>query len=140
MTALIIINTTILLLLSGLHFYWACGGKRFCDEAIPTTENKTKAFRPGLFAIMVVASGLFMFAFIIAGNSGVFNCLFSRKYFYYATYPVAIIFLLRAVGDFKFVGFFKRVKGTEFAARDGKIYSPLCLLISVLSFFIIIYA
>ena len=38
---------------------------------------------------------------------------------------------VRAVGDRKYVGFFKRVRDTEFARRDSRIYSPLCLLLGL---------
>jgi hypothetical protein len=33
----------------------------------------------------------------------------------------------RAIGEFKYVGFFKRVRGSRFARRDTLLYSPLCL-------------
>jgi hypothetical protein len=46
---------------------------------------------------------------------------------------VALAFGLRAVGDFRFVGFFKRVRGSVFARRDTWLYSPLCVLIGVLA-------
>ena len=34
--------------------------------------------------------------------------------------------LLRVVGDFRYVGLCKRVRGTRFAARDTRVYTPLC--------------
>jgi hypothetical protein len=40
-------------------------------------------------------------------------------------------FGLRAVGEFRLVGFFKRVKGTRFARMDTLVYSPLCALLSL---------
>jgi hypothetical protein len=39
--------------------------------------------------------------------------------------------LARTVGDFKYVGLFKRVRGTPFARLDTLLYSPLCLLLSL---------
>jgi hypothetical protein len=36
------------------------------------------------------------------------------------------VFGLRAIGDFRYLGFFKRVTGTRFARADTLIYSPLC--------------
>ena len=44
------------------------------------------------------------------------------------------VFLLRAVGDFRYVGFFKRHTDTRFARLDTLFYSPLCLLLSALVF------
>jgi hypothetical protein len=49
---------------------------------------------------------------------------------------IAIIFLIRAIGDFRYVGFLKKIKNTKFAKKDTKYYSPLCSLISVLAFII----
>ena len=52
---------------------------------------------------------------------------------------IAGIFLLRAIGEFRFVGFFKKVKGTKFATLDTKYYSPLCLILSINAFITAIY-
>jgi hypothetical protein len=37
----------------------------------------------------------------------------------------------RAIGEFKYLGFFKRVTGSKFARLDTLLYSPLCLLLAV---------
>ena len=44
---------------------------------------------------------------------------------------VGIVLLARAVGDFRYVGFFKRIHGTGFAIMDTRLYSPLCLLLGL---------
>jgi Protein of unknown function (DUF3995) len=41
------------------------------------------------------------------------------------------VFVLRALGDFRLMGFFKSVRGTRFAVRDTWLYSPLCLLLGL---------
>jgi hypothetical protein len=38
---------------------------------------------------------------------------------------------LRALGEFRYIGFFKRVRGTPFARMDSRYYSPLALLLGV---------
>ena len=43
------------------------------------------------------------------------------------------LFFLRAIGEFRYVGFFKRVRDTAFAKADTRFYSPLCVFIAVLS-------
>ncbi len=45
---------------------------------------------------------------------------------------VALVFAARAIGDFRYVGFSKRVRGSPFARRDTYVYSPLCLLLAAL--------
>lgn len=41
------------------------------------------------------------------------------------------VFVLRSIGDFRLVGFFKSVRNTRFAEWDTWVYSPLCLLLGV---------
>jgi hypothetical protein len=41
------------------------------------------------------------------------------------------VFVLRAIGEFRLVGFFKSVRGTPFAHWDTWLYSPLSLLIGL---------
>ena len=45
---------------------------------------------------------------------------------------LAFVFAARAIGDFNYVGFFKRVKGSRFAKRDTYLYSPLCVVLAAL--------
>jgi hypothetical protein len=47
------------------------------------------------------------------------------------SYALALGLLARAMGDFNYVGFFKRVRGTRFARMDTLLYSPLCLALAV---------
>ena len=49
----------------------------------------------------------------------------------YGLYALAIVLIIRAIGDFKYVGFFKTVKDTPFADYDTKYYSPLCLFLGL---------
>ncbi len=53
----------------------------------------------------------------------------SNWIFKYGSWIIPIIFILRSVGDFKYVGFFKKVKQTTFGKLDTKIYSPLSAFI-----------
>lgn len=138
-----IINTIILLAISGLHFYWAflsyIGQKPFESSiAIPEINGKA-AFTPSTFATIIVALWLLVFAKL----SG-FNLVpgISVQYFSpvipWGNLAIAILFLIRAIGDFHYVGFFKKIKGTKFAKNDSSYYSPLCMLISICAFIIFI--
>ncbi len=135
----VIINTVIFILLSILHFYWAFGGKLWYDDVLPTNSKGLNRMNPGTTATLIVAFGLLFLALITAGNQGLFNRYFKRKYFRYGALTIAIIFLLRAIGDFKFIGFFKIVKWTRFGINDTQIFSPMCLFISLLSVLIFIF-
>ena len=106
----VIINTGIFILLSLLHFYWAFGGKLWYEDVLPTSSNGLHRMNPGITATLVVAFGLLVLALITAGNRGLFDRHIKRTYFRYGTLVIAIIFCLRAIGDFRFIGFFKTVK------------------------------
>lgn len=132
----VIINTVIFLLLAILHFYWAVGGKLWYEDVLPTNSKGTNKLHPGTVAALIVALGLLVFAFITAVNGGLFYKSANRRYFRYGVLAIAIIFLLRAIGDFRFIGFFKTVNKTRFAINDTLLFSPLCLFIALLSFLI----
>lgn len=139
MIILIVINVIIFLLLSILHFYWAFGGKLWYSDVLPTSTNGLRKINPGMIAGFVVAFGLLFFAIIIIGNRGLLDKYINVKYFRYGTLIIAAIFLFRAIGDFKYIGFFKKIKGTKFAINDSVIYSPLCLFISFVSLLIFLF-
>ncbi|CAN5219638.1 hypothetical protein BH09BAC3_BH09BAC3_26530 [soil metagenome] len=121
----------IFLALSGIHFYWACGGRMSWGTAIPSKADGTPLINPGIIATLVVAFGLLLFAIITLGNSNLVPFDLNQWYVITGDWIIIIIFGLRAVGDFNMVGFFKRIKGTPFAINDTKYYSPLCLFLSL---------
>ena len=133
MIVLIFINTTILTLLAAMHFYWAFGGKRFFEGSLPTYPTGQFVFRPKFLSAVFMAIMLSGFALITIGNLHTFKSIYDDKNLKYGPYGIGVIFLLRAVGDFKFIGFGKKVKGTRFAANDTRFYSPLSLIIGLIS-------
>jgi hypothetical protein len=44
---------------------------------------------------------------------------------------LAVLFGGRAIGERRYVGFFKRVRGTAFAWWDTRVFSPLCAALSL---------
>jgi Protein of unknown function (DUF3995) len=136
-----IINTTIFLAISALHFYWAFGslfGKKIkSSESVLPEVNGKRAFIPSTFATFVVAFGLLFFAKISSfGLIEGFGFQYISPIIPYGNLAISAIFLVRAIGDFRMVGFSKKIKGTKFANNDSKYYSPLCLMISILAFVI----
>ena len=131
-----IILILIFLFLSAIHIYWVLGGKRGSGAVIPTRDNHTKVMMPGMVPTLAVALGLLFFGTVVFLNSFEVNAGdipgigLIRKY---GLGVIAGIFILRAVGDFNYVGFFKKVRNTAFARNDTRYYSPLCLLIGILS-------
>lgn len=139
-----IVNSIIFLAIAGLHFYWAIGaffGKKMVEatSVLPETNGKP-LFVPSAFATLVVAIGLLIFAKI--SSYSIIDFLNFTAVNKYGNLAIAIIFFLRAIGDFKYVGFFKKkINGSKitssFAQNDTKYYSPLCLFIAAMA--IVIY-
>jgi len=58
----------------------------------------------------------------------------------YTGFAVGVVLVLRAIGDFKYVGFFKRVRRSDFAKFDNWIYSPFCFLAGSAFFYLAAWA
>ena len=113
----------LLMLLGAVHVYWAFGGRRARDKALPTKDGK-RLIDPGTFLTLFVAILLFLFAYVayrLRYDAGEGN------FFVYAGWALSGVFFVRAVGDFNAVGFFKQIRNTKFAVYDTKYYSPLCI-------------
>ncbi|ULH29430.1 DUF3995 domain-containing protein [Leptospira weilii] len=125
-------SSLILFALSGIHFYWVVKGKIGTNNrVIPEIQGKP-AFQPGRFATAIVGILLLLAALFPIGLQVSFGIF--RYVFQYGTYFLSATFLLRAIGDFRLLGFFKKIRDTKFAKNDTAYYSPLCLLLSVLLF------
>ncbi len=123
-------------LLGLLHVYWAFGGKHQSESVIPTVDGKL-AFNPPPFLTLLVALALFMAMLVILGQSGFLGTFIPNQFFYWGTLAISLLFLLRAIGEFRLVGFFKTIRDTQFAYWDTWLFSPLCLLIAIMSFLIL---
>ena len=139
MILLILLNSTIFLLLSIIHIYWASGGKWARNAAVPADRKGKRVFRPRPASTLMIAAALFFFALITIANVAAFNNLVDSRIIHYGNWTIGIIFLLRAIGDFNYFGFAKRIRHTDFALYDTRIYSPLALGIATISFVIIFW-
>jgi hypothetical protein len=83
-----------------------------------------------------VAAGLGVAALVIAAAAGWISVPVSAGLLRWAAYGVAAVFVLRAIGEFRHVGFFKRNRGSRFARLDSWLYSPLCVLIAAGAFLV----
>ena len=130
----VLFNTSVLIAVTALHIYWLFGGKTGLEFAIPNYTpsrkrynnlNKFKLF----FATVLFAS---MSLFNIE-QAEIINGIFYDDFMHWGHRIIAVIFLFRSIGNFKFIGFTKTFKGTTFAKLDTYIYSPVCLLLSIFS-------
>ncbi len=116
-----------------LHVYWGLGGQWGFAAALPQTTTGVRVLNPGPFECWVVALGLFGFAALALAKGGFLQLPLKAMWGCWAMRSLVLIFGLRALGDFHYVGFFKTVKGTLFAGLDTAYYSPLCLVLSIMA-------
>lgn len=120
--------------LAVIHLYWLAGGKWGLNVAFPTKESGEKLmnFDNNLqtkLPTLVVAVGLIAFG-LVALELGHWLTLLGN-WTTTVGYTIAGIFAFRALGDFNYLGLFKKVKSTPFAQKDSSLYVPLCLFLSI---------
>lgn len=126
-----LLNTLVFLSLAAIHIYWLFGGQWALNATVPTDSNGRKLFRPGKLATLAVALGLTFFAMLNMAFAGWIDTGFEPRRIRYGLLAIAMIFLLRAIGDFRYIGFAKRFRRSPFARWDTKLYSPLCLALAI---------
>jgi hypothetical protein len=117
-------------LLGLTHVYWACGGRLGAALAVPEKDGQP-LFVPRVLGTSVVAFLLFGAALVILGREGLFLRALPRGLFTASTWALSFVFLVRAIGDFRFVGFFKGFRSTRFGFWDTWLFSPLCLALAL---------
>ena len=126
---MVVTVAAVLLALSGLHVYWAFGGRRGVAVAVPTTPTGATLFAPGPFQTLAVAGALGAAVLLVLGSHGFLTVPVPVPLLRTGERVLGIIFLLRALGEFRYVGFFKRVHGTSFAVWDTRVFTPLCVML-----------
>lgn len=126
----------ILIGLGLIHFNWVIGGKFGFSESLPTKESGERVLNPKKIDSAIVGIGLTIFGIFYVLKSGLIEYSLPAWIIKYGSWIIPIIFLLRAIGEFRYVGFFKSIKKTEFGKLDTKLFSPLCLAIGILGLII----
>jgi hypothetical protein len=123
---------TILLAIAALHLFWAAG-LRPSGAVIPERDGQP-VFAPRRPITMFMALLFTLSAWVLLVRSGAIlppAVPVLPRLIRWATWGIAMIFVLRAVGEFHYVGFFKRGRTTRFARMDDRVYSPLALLLGM---------
>ena len=132
-----LVLTIVFFVLGGIHLYWALGGQWGFEHSLPTEgERGERVLKPRKIDTVMVGIGLLAFGVVYLGKSGSIDLSQYEFILYYIRWAVPIIFILRAIGEFKYVGFFKKIKHTKFGRVDTKLFSPLCLAIGILGLWI----
>jgi bacteriorhodopsin len=93
-----------------------------------------RVFKPSVGGTILVAVAFLLAIAVILGQLRFLGDAVPHGIFRWGTFAIALLFFLRAVGEFRLVGFFKRVSDTPFAYWDTWLFSPLCLGIAVIAF------
>jgi hypothetical protein len=90
-----------------------------------------RAFNPSQGTTLLVAAVLAGVAVLVVLQAGLLGTGAEHPALRWALVGVAAAMLLRAVGDFRLVGFFKKITGSRFALLDTILYSPLCMALGL---------
>jgi len=112
------------------HFRMAASPGKDASAAVPSVSGKP-LFVPSVGATIAVGIVLLACACLVAADGGFAEVGLPKPVLTWLCYALALGLLARAVGEFKYVGFFKRVRGSRFANLDTRVYSPLCLLLAL---------
>ena len=127
---LALLVSTAFVSLAAWHFYMAFAGKSGENPAVPSVDGKP-LFVPSRGSTIAVGVVLLLFALLVAATAGYVSVGLPRPWLVWLSYALALGLLARAIGEFRYVGFFKKVRGSRFARMDTLLYSPLCLLLSI---------
>lgn len=134
MIVLSIIIFVIFLALSLLHISWALGSSWGFEDALPKNEEGKRMLNPKKTDSLIVGIGLLLFGCFYLIKIGIIAIELPSFAMSIASWVIPAIFLFRAIGDFRYVGFSKKVTNTTFAKKDTKFYAPLCLIIASIGF------
>ena len=126
----ILFNLSIFIALTSIHFFWLLGGSVGMKYAFPyNSKSKKRFYHPGKFGLFIKTIILAAMAWFCLAQTGSFNFMLNDETIRWGNRVTGIIFILRAIGNFRYVGFTKTFKEGEFAQLDTYVYSPLCLII-----------
>jgi hypothetical protein len=120
----------LLVALSLIHVYWAAGGDVGRAAAVPTHASGAPVVRPGTVSTLAVAALLTGAAVMVLVRAQLVPGIGSPALYRWGAWLTGGAFALRTIGEFRYVGLSKRVRGTRFAALDSAVYTPLCAVLS----------
>ncbi len=131
---IIILQITLFLvftILGFIHFNWVFGGKWGFEKTLPTKETGERVLNPKKYDSAIVGLALTSFGLFYLLKTGLIDIQMPNWLVTYGGWIIPGIFILRAIGEFKYLGFFKKIKNTEFGKLDSKLFSPLCMVIGI---------
>ncbi len=128
-TILAVALVLVFLFLACVHFYWALGGQVGRLGAIPELRG-APAYVPGRLSMLLAAGAFGACAALVGAAAGFLETPLPPLLIRRLCFALALLFVLRAIGDLRLIGFFKKVRGSRFAWLDSTVYSPLCVVLA----------
>ncbi len=116
-------------LLCAFHIVLAFGvwGHLPVIPVVPDTPTP----QPSSFAWLAIAVALALAALVVLARADLLLTSVPPMLSTLACSALGVIFVLRAIGEFRMFGFFKSITGTDFAFWDTWLYTPLCLALGL---------
>ena len=127
---LAVIVAGVFVVLALWHLWMAMSPASGESGAVPSVAGKP-VFVPSTRATVAVAVVLLAFACLVVATAGLVPVGVSPRVLSWLCYALALGLFARAIGEFKYVGLFKRVRESRFARLDTFVYSPLCLALGI---------
>lgn len=126
--------TTVFFVLGILHLSWALGNSWGFASSLPTKETGERVLNPKRIDSAIVGLVLIAFGLFYGIKTNYVHLQLPNWIIRFANWFIPALFLLRAIGDFNYIGVFRKVKKTAFEKLDRTFFTPLCILISALGF------
>ena len=132
---LIVLSISIPLFL--FHIYWFLGGNfglNFTNYLKFKKNKKSKSIK----RINVFIMTLLLAAVVLVNifQTGIYFEFESQGLIFWANRIIAVGFLYRAIGNFRYFGFTKTFKKGTFSTLDSWIYSPLFVVVAICQFWL----
>ncbi len=132
--ALAILNSLFFAALALIHLNWLLGGSFGSHLLIPTDGNNRLLYKPNGTKVAVLCAGFLLFILVNLMRTGILVESTVEPISRYGIAAIGMLLLLRAIGDFSYVGFSKRFYNSRFAYTDSWIFSPVCLVMAIFHF------
>jgi hypothetical protein len=116
------------LVAAGFHVAWALGSRRGSANVVPQRAGAggERTFLPGPLPTLAVALLLTAYvALTLAASAGT-----TARWVNWLVLAAFVVLTLRVIGDGRWMGVSKRVRGTGFAAADDRWWTPAAALLA----------
>ncbi|MGC5328053.1 DUF3995 domain-containing protein [Brevibacillus sp. SYSU BS000544] len=126
-----------LVVIGSIHVYWIFGGKKGAAAAIPTKDN-IPLFKPTIAGTAFVAILLWIASVMLLIRASVLHASIPEWIASWFCWAMVVAFYGRVIGEFHWVGIFKKYKHSTFARYDTKLFTPLCFLLGTFTLIILL--